>query len=297
MLTTRVAPSGIAPQPGLERVDRPRPVGEHVGMVPFRAGQDGDLRPVGVEVAGVLVGLDDERVALSPARGGRRSTGQSTPAAAPRRTPTDPRRPRRARGRASRRSCSCRGSRPRRPGSARRPRRRRPAATARPGSRPPAPRPARGCRGRPRSAPWSPRAVPVGGGVVTWPRRGALRSRSPAPSSAGVYGDGPPGSQPVTTAPARAARIAAALAPAPAAPTTWIRSPRPDRPGRPGRLEARPDPFGGRGHRSVRARGAPRCRSSSRASAAAALRRLLSARSPLHTWRWTATPTASATAT
>ena len=41
----------------------------------------------------------------------------------------------------------------------------------------------------------------------------------------GESGDGPPGSQPLTSAPLQCASSAAALAPAPAAPTTWIRSP------------------------------------------------------------------------
>ena len=40
-------------------------------MVPLGRGQDDDRWPVGVEVAGVLVGLDDERVPIAPARGGR----------------------------------------------------------------------------------------------------------------------------------------------------------------------------------------------------------------------------------
>src|SRR5438128_10032412 len=47
----------------------------------------------------------------------------------------------------------------------------------------------------------------------------------PAASTAALYGDGPPGSHPVTIAPAAWARSAAAEAPAPAIPTTWIRSP------------------------------------------------------------------------
>src|SRR5207247_11082940 len=48
----------------------------------------------------------------------------------------------------------------------------------------------------------------------------AQASVTPDASTAGVYGDGPPGSQPSTVAPAQAACRAAALAPAPAAPTT-----------------------------------------------------------------------------
>ena len=47
-----------------------------------------------------------------------------------------------------------------------------------------------------------------------------------ADGRATVYGDGPPESQPVTTAPAARACSAAAEAPAPAIPTTWMRSPR-----------------------------------------------------------------------
>ena len=59
-----------------------------------------------------------------------------------------------------------------------------------------------------------------------------------------MYGDGPPGSHPLTTAPAQCASSAAALAPAPAAPTTWIRSP--GRIGRASRAGARPVPIRGR---------------------------------------------------
>ena len=40
------------------------------------AGHDGDVRPVGVEVAGVLVGLDDERAPPPDPGRGRRSAGQ-----------------------------------------------------------------------------------------------------------------------------------------------------------------------------------------------------------------------------
>ena len=62
----------------------------------------------------------------------------------------------------------------------------------------------------------------------------------PAASRAGVYGEGPPGSQPLTSAPRLCASNAAALAPAPAAPTTWIRSP--SRIGRASLAGARPLP-------------------------------------------------------
>ena len=56
-----------------------------------------------------------------------------------------------------------------------------------------------------------------------------------------MYGPGPPGSHPSTDAPAHAARSAAADAPAPAAPTTWIRSP--GAIGRGSRAGARPAPI------------------------------------------------------
>ena len=52
------------------------PVGEHVGMVPLGASQDDDVGPVRVEVAGVLVRLDDEVRAGArpgPSRAARRS--------------------------------------------------------------------------------------------------------------------------------------------------------------------------------------------------------------------------------
>ena len=53
-------------------------VGEHVGVVPLGAGQDGDVRPIRVEVAGVLVGLDDERGAAAPAGRRRHATRSAT---------------------------------------------------------------------------------------------------------------------------------------------------------------------------------------------------------------------------
>jgi hypothetical protein len=62
----------------------------------------------------------------------------------------------------------------------------------------------------------------------------------PLASTAALYGDGPPGSQPLTVAPAAWASSAAAEAPAPAMPTTWIRSP--GRRGRGARAGARPAP-------------------------------------------------------
>src|SRR4051812_4427556 len=63
----------------------------------------------------------------------------------------------------------------------------------------------------------------------------------PAAVSASTYGDGPPASQPLTCAPARRASRTPADAPAPAAPMTWIRSPR--RIARASRAGARPFPI------------------------------------------------------
>ena len=134
------------------------------------------------------------------------------------------------------------------------------------------------------------------GGPAARPRRtcdGSCTGATsiPAASSAGVYGAGPPGSQPSTDAPAHAARSAAADAPAPAAPTTWIRSP-----GTIGRAVARgrqagPD-VGGRADRHP----AP-TRSSSISSAARAESRLFSVRSPGHWKRRTDGSPSPATAT
>ena len=78
----------------------------------------------------------------------------------------------------------------------------------------------------------------------------------PAASSAGVYGLGPPGSQPSTAAPAQPASSAAADAPAPAAPTTWIRSPAAI--GRAARAAASPCPMSAASRTLTRAAGTPR---------------------------------------
>ena len=59
---------GGGADPRLERREHRRPVGEHVGVVPLRRGQHDHVRPVRVEVAGVLVGLDDERRPGAPPR-------------------------------------------------------------------------------------------------------------------------------------------------------------------------------------------------------------------------------------
>ena len=64
------------PDPALERRDDVRPGREHVGVVPVGVEQDPDDRPVRVEVAGVLVGLDDGRPALAQPDDGRRGTGE-----------------------------------------------------------------------------------------------------------------------------------------------------------------------------------------------------------------------------
>ena len=126
--------------------------------------------------------------------------------------------------------------------SARRPHRRRPAATARRGI--PAARAAA-------SSGWSG-SIAVSalvtasrsgrGAVVTWAAACSPAIATPSASSAGVYGEGPPGSHPLTTR-ARLAppRGRAALAPAPAAPTTWMRSWRRIGSGRPGGRQPGPD--------------------------------------------------------
>ena len=66
---------GHAAEPRLERVGHGALVGEDVRMVPFGAGQDRDVGPVGVEVAGIFVRLDDERRTAAVAGGRRWATG------------------------------------------------------------------------------------------------------------------------------------------------------------------------------------------------------------------------------
>ena len=216
-----------APDPGLERSEHRRAVGEHVGVVPLRGGEHRDRGPVRVEVAGVLVGLHDERRPVAPAGGG----GDADP----------------GRGRSA-------AARPTKaPGSA-------PPAASTPTSQPDVvllpcvPATATSVRCAAASATTCCHAssgIPAvraatssglsgsiavsalvtasraGGGSAARTCAGSWRSATwiPAAASAGVYWLAPPGSQPSTAAPAQAASSAAAEAPAPAAPTTWIRSP------------------------------------------------------------------------
>ena len=62
-----VADRGRA-DPGFEGGADRAEVREDVGVVPLERRQDDDRRPVRIEVAGVLVGLDDEGIAVAPAR-------------------------------------------------------------------------------------------------------------------------------------------------------------------------------------------------------------------------------------
>ena len=70
-MATSVAPSGARRSQAVERVLDGRAVGEDVGVVPLGAGEDRHGRAVGIEVARVFVGFDDER-ATQPAPRGRR---------------------------------------------------------------------------------------------------------------------------------------------------------------------------------------------------------------------------------
>ena len=63
------------PQPALEGIEHGRLIGEDVGMVPLGVQEHGDRRSVGVEVACVLVRLDDAHVAPTETSGGRRLAG------------------------------------------------------------------------------------------------------------------------------------------------------------------------------------------------------------------------------
>ena len=167
--------------PGLERRDHRLAVGEHVGVVPLGGGEDDDVGPVRVEVAGVLVGLHDERRRRAPARRRRRAMpGDGRRAAARRRTQPGPR-PRRTSDvdQPARRGALAVGPRDARRAAGRRPRRRRPAATARAGCRRRARRRARGGPGRSPSAPWSRRAAPGCGPAVTWAASWLPRDRDP----------------------------------------------------------------------------------------------------------------------
>ena len=242
--------SGVAvtgrrpPDPGLERREHGRAIGEDVRVVPLGGGEHDHVRPVGVEVAGVLVRLDDERLAGAPARrrghaDARQGRGQQGPDEGARIAPG---------GREDVHEPPGRGAL---------------AVGPRDADQPPT-------RGRvgddllPRLD--RDREVARGGqlGVARIDRREGLGHREPGRRTAAgaaqdvrgvvggrdldarrrraptVYGPGPPGSQPSTAAPAQPASSAAADAPAPAAPTTWIRSPA--RIGRASRAAASPAP-------------------------------------------------------
>ena len=197
----------------------------------------------------------------------RDAAGQRRAAAARRRTRTGRGRPRRGRGRASPRSCSCRASRRRRRGAGPPPRPRRPAATARAGCRAARGRRQLGMVRRDRGQglrhrePVRAAAPGPRRGPDRAPRRsGCRRRRGPR-----VYGDGPPGSQPLTSAPAQRRGRAAALAPAPAMPDDVDPLARPDRAER-SRAGARPAPMR-RGARSPRASPRSRWRRPARAAA------------------------------
>ena len=71
-MTTRRSLRARTTQPGLEGVHDGRPVSEDVRVVPLGVEDDGHVGSVGVEVAGVLVRLDDEGIPPPPARRGRR---------------------------------------------------------------------------------------------------------------------------------------------------------------------------------------------------------------------------------
>ena len=63
--------------PALEGGEDRLLVGKNVGVIPFSVEQHDDLRAVGIEVAGILVGLDQEDVAAAPARGARRAAREA----------------------------------------------------------------------------------------------------------------------------------------------------------------------------------------------------------------------------
>ena len=75
MTTRRVCAPG-ASQPCLEGVHHRDPVGEDVRVVPLGVEEHGHVRPVGIEVAGVLVGLHDEGISPPPARRGGQAAGE-----------------------------------------------------------------------------------------------------------------------------------------------------------------------------------------------------------------------------
>ena len=269
-------------------------------MVPLRAGQDRDVRPVGIEVAGVLVGLDDERRTRPDPGGRRRAAGQ---------------RPRQQRPDEGRRVGAGRDEGVDQPAGGR-------ALAVRPGH-----------------AHERPPDGGVGDDLLPGLDRHAGRPRRQELGVVGVdrgqrLGHGQPVGAPAAghvlggmlgrdldaerlegrRVRRRPARVAAAHQ-RPGSGRQQGRGARPgtggpddvdplelaDRAGLAGRRQPGTDAVrGGRHPRSVAApddASAASIRSSRRSSAASALRRLLSLRSPLQTCRRTATPTSSATAT
>ena len=302
----RRRPAARPPRPGciariqrLERVEHRRLVGEHVGVVPLGRGQDRDRRPVRVEVAGVLVGLDDERA--RPAGPGAPSPAvpPATRSSAP--TNADGSRPAAASTWTSQPAvvllpCVPATATRRRPT----PRRRRPAATARAGCRDARAASSSGWSGSIAVSALVTASRSGGGAAVTCAASCSQASGMPSSASAAVYGDGPPGSQPLAAAPAHAREDAPRRSPR-RLPRRRRGSARPagSAAGIAGGAEAGAD-RGGAGH-APRPRGPParprldpleqQLEDGGRA------RPLFAARSPDHRYRRTSTPSSSATAT
>ena len=251
----RASRSGAPPDPAPRTPRAPRP-GRRTrrgGPTRRRSARSTSGR-YGVEVAGVLVGLHDERrPGPAPRRRRHAAARQRRRQQRPDERAADPARPPPARGRASRPSCSCRACRRPRRAAGRPPRPRRPAATARAGSRPRARRRARRGPGRSPSAPWSRRGAsgawraPDVRGVVRRPRPARRPRRAPACTGARRPGRSRrpprrpmrPAARPQTPRPrpprrrgsarpraiGRAGRAGASPAPTAAAPRTVTRAP------------------------------------------------------------------------
>ena len=276
-------PRPHAPDPALERVDdgvarRRRRRGGPTPMV-VRIASAGRY---GVEVAGVLVGLDDER-RVRPAAMRRRRRAAVIPRGSSAPTNADGSRP------ASARTWTSQPAVVLLPCVPATPTRGRPAAAS-------ATTCCHGSSGMPSRRAASQLGVVRGDrgqglrhrepvrGAAPGPRRGT--GRAPRPSACrrrrapSCTARGRPGSQPLTSAPAQARGRAAALAPAPAMPRTWIRSPA--RIGRAvaGRARGRRRWTRPRSPARARASAVAPTRSSSSSSTAAALETLFAARSP-----------------